>query len=272
MCTSENIIVQLGDFISKQPNLDLPIPTEKAETWLLTTFLDDSLRISRGDQGSIFVLTRESFEPIGSALPTSSGAATGMMQSREPNRTTVEGLASDVRNRVQTAAKDAQQEGERLAQRVQGAMQDPAQALRDASRTADDNVQKAVAAGEDFAEDSAQALKDASSSIDKNVQQVVDMGERIADDPAGEARSAIRRGDAAVKDAADDLASNRDVQSFGARDASQVKRSSQQAQRAATNLVDQIKEVADDVNEVSKDAIDKANSSAKGRGDRPKSK
>lgn len=47
------------------PPLDFSIPTAlgplplPSETWLLTTFLDDSLRIARGDGGSVFVMTRD---------------------------------------------------------------------------------------------------------------------------------------------------------------------------------------------------------------------
>ena len=36
----------------------VPIDSESAQTWLITTYLDDTLRISRGPKGSLFVLTR----------------------------------------------------------------------------------------------------------------------------------------------------------------------------------------------------------------------
>lgn len=45
--------------ISGQPPLKFPIRTDKAQSWLLTTFLDEDLRISRGDGGSIFLLLKE---------------------------------------------------------------------------------------------------------------------------------------------------------------------------------------------------------------------
>ncbi|KAJ7539631.1 hypothetical protein O6H91_11G102600 [Diphasiastrum complanatum] len=45
--------------ISGQPPFKFPIRTDKAESWLLTTFLDKDLRISRGDGGSVFVLVKE---------------------------------------------------------------------------------------------------------------------------------------------------------------------------------------------------------------------
>jgi PAP_fibrillin len=41
------------------PDLKLPIRSPRATTWLLTTYLDETLRISRGDAGSIFVVTKE---------------------------------------------------------------------------------------------------------------------------------------------------------------------------------------------------------------------
>ncbi|KAB5560357.1 hypothetical protein DKX38_005314 [Salix brachista] len=52
--------------ISSQPPLKFSISNRNAESWLLTTYLDDDLRISRGDAGSIFVLIKE-----GSPLLTS---------------------------------------------------------------------------------------------------------------------------------------------------------------------------------------------------------
>ncbi|KAJ4975415.1 hypothetical protein NE237_000521 [Protea cynaroides] len=52
--------------ISSQPPLKIPISNTNAQSWLLTTYLDDELRISRGDGGSVFVLVKE-----GSSLLTS---------------------------------------------------------------------------------------------------------------------------------------------------------------------------------------------------------
>ncbi|KAM0933975.1 putative plastid-lipid-associated protein [Dioscorea sansibarensis] len=45
--------------ISEQPPLKIPIGNRNAESWLLTTYLDEELRISRGDGGSVFVLVKE---------------------------------------------------------------------------------------------------------------------------------------------------------------------------------------------------------------------
>ncbi|XP_054792162.1 plastid-lipid-associated protein, chloroplastic-like [Prosopis cineraria] len=45
--------------ISSQPPLKIPISNSNAQSWLLTTYLDEELRISRGDGGSVFVLIKE---------------------------------------------------------------------------------------------------------------------------------------------------------------------------------------------------------------------
>ncbi|KAL3519409.1 hypothetical protein ACH5RR_017558 [Cinchona calisaya] len=45
--------------ISSRPPLKFSISNRNAESWLLTTYLDDELRISRGDGGSVFVLIKE---------------------------------------------------------------------------------------------------------------------------------------------------------------------------------------------------------------------
>ncbi|KAK4742484.1 hypothetical protein SAY87_000485 [Trapa incisa] len=45
--------------ISSQPPLKFSLASSNAESWLLTTYLDGDLRISRGDGGSIFVLIKE---------------------------------------------------------------------------------------------------------------------------------------------------------------------------------------------------------------------
>nr|ABK26110.1 unknown [Picea sitchensis]ABR17902.1 unknown [Picea sitchensis] len=45
--------------ISERPPIKFPIRTERAQSWLLTTYLDEDLRISRGDGSSVFVLIKE---------------------------------------------------------------------------------------------------------------------------------------------------------------------------------------------------------------------
>ena len=44
--------------LSGQPPLKVPIPGNRPGSWLLTTYLDKDLRISRGD-GGLFVLAKE---------------------------------------------------------------------------------------------------------------------------------------------------------------------------------------------------------------------
>ncbi|EOA21123.1 hypothetical protein CARUB_v10001463mg [Capsella rubella] len=45
--------------ISSQPPLKFSLPSDNTQSWLLTTYLDKDLRISRGDGGSVFVLIKE---------------------------------------------------------------------------------------------------------------------------------------------------------------------------------------------------------------------
>ncbi|KAG6557915.1 hypothetical protein Mapa_000093 [Marchantia paleacea] len=49
----------LARTISGQPPFKFPFQSDKTQSWLLTTYLDGDLRISRGDGGSIFVLLKE---------------------------------------------------------------------------------------------------------------------------------------------------------------------------------------------------------------------
>eukprot|EP00252_Welwitschia_mirabilis_P008322 TRINITY_DN200_c0_g1_i3.p1 TRINITY_DN200_c0_g1~~TRINITY_DN200_c0_g1_i3.p1 ORF type:complete len:362 (+),score=108.27 TRINITY_DN200_c0_g1_i3:663-1748(+) len=50
---------RISRVISGQPSLKFPLGSGAAESWLLTTYLDRDLRISRGDGGGLFVLTKE---------------------------------------------------------------------------------------------------------------------------------------------------------------------------------------------------------------------
>lgn len=45
--------------ISERPPIKFPIRTDRAQSWLLTTYLDEDLRISRADGSSVFVLIKE---------------------------------------------------------------------------------------------------------------------------------------------------------------------------------------------------------------------
>ncbi|KAG4992224.1 hypothetical protein JHK87_025681 [Glycine soja] len=54
----QGLVENISRVISGQPPLKIPIPGERTSSWLLTTYLDKDLRISRGD-GGLFVLARE---------------------------------------------------------------------------------------------------------------------------------------------------------------------------------------------------------------------
>lgn len=54
----EDTTSQVAKTISSQPPLKFPI-YEDVESWLLTTYLDEDVRISRGDGGKVFVLFKE---------------------------------------------------------------------------------------------------------------------------------------------------------------------------------------------------------------------
>ncbi|KAA0053023.1 hypothetical protein IC582_015039 [Cucumis melo] len=58
----QQTVASLFQVISGQPPLKIPIPGDRNRSWLLITYLDEDLRISRGD-GGLFVLVKE-----GSAL------------------------------------------------------------------------------------------------------------------------------------------------------------------------------------------------------------
>ncbi|XP_049376419.1 plastoglobulin-1, chloroplastic-like [Solanum stenotomum] len=54
----ENAVAGIARTISGLPPLKVPIPGERTKSWLITTYLDSDLRISRGD-GGLFVLVKE---------------------------------------------------------------------------------------------------------------------------------------------------------------------------------------------------------------------
>ncbi|XP_020595117.1 probable plastid-lipid-associated protein 3, chloroplastic [Phalaenopsis equestris] len=54
----QQAVANIFRVISGQPPLRLPIPGNRAKSWLLTTYLDRDFRISRGD-GGLFVLAKE---------------------------------------------------------------------------------------------------------------------------------------------------------------------------------------------------------------------
>lgn len=54
----QEAVANLAGVISGQPPLKIAIPGERSSSWLLISFLDKDLRISRGD-GGLFVLAKE---------------------------------------------------------------------------------------------------------------------------------------------------------------------------------------------------------------------
>ncbi|CAJ1931088.1 unnamed protein product [Sphenostylis stenocarpa] len=54
----QGLVENISRVISGQPPLKIPIPGERTSSWLLTTYLDQDFRISRGD-GGLFILARE---------------------------------------------------------------------------------------------------------------------------------------------------------------------------------------------------------------------
>ncbi|KAI6702434.1 hypothetical protein NL676_011570 [Syzygium grande] len=54
----QEAVASVSRAISGQPPLKLPIPGERTRSWLLITYLDKDMRISRGD-GGLFVLVKE---------------------------------------------------------------------------------------------------------------------------------------------------------------------------------------------------------------------
>lgn len=56
---AQGAVRRVATFVSQQPDLQFPLPAGSAQTWLINTYLDVDLRISRGDAGSVFVLVKD---------------------------------------------------------------------------------------------------------------------------------------------------------------------------------------------------------------------
>ncbi|XWS38785.1 hypothetical protein CRYUN_Cryun19dG0160200 [Craigia yunnanensis] len=54
----QDLVANISRTISGQPPLKIPIPGNRSRSWLLITYLDEDLRISRGD-GGLFVLAKQ---------------------------------------------------------------------------------------------------------------------------------------------------------------------------------------------------------------------
>ena len=69
-------LTQLGSLLSDAPPLQIPLSgTRRASTWLLNTYLDDTLRVTRGDAGGVYVLVKD--PPPPSPAAGAEGAVAG---------------------------------------------------------------------------------------------------------------------------------------------------------------------------------------------------
>ncbi|KAL6553195.1 prolyl aminopeptidase [Orobanche gracilis] len=59
LTSAQDTASSVAKAINSQPPFKFSISNKYPESWLLTTYLDDELRISRGDGGSVFVLIKE---------------------------------------------------------------------------------------------------------------------------------------------------------------------------------------------------------------------
>eukprot|EP00250_Pteridium_aquilinum_P035826 c9971_g1_i1 orf=318-1292(-) len=57
--TLQSATYSIARTISGQPPFKFPLRNENAQPWLLTTYLDQDVRISRGDNGSVFVFVKD---------------------------------------------------------------------------------------------------------------------------------------------------------------------------------------------------------------------
>jgi hypothetical protein len=74
------LVAQIGAALAGVPDLRFPIPAAAskpgaAATWLLNTYLDADLRISRGDGGSVFVMVKEQLPELPEAVEHEAAAA-----------------------------------------------------------------------------------------------------------------------------------------------------------------------------------------------------
>lgn len=87
----QSLVASVGSLLAGLPDLKFPIPasassftsssssSSNASTWLLNTYLDDDLRISRGDGGSVFVMVKVPSSDMDYNYNKSSTVSTGMM-------------------------------------------------------------------------------------------------------------------------------------------------------------------------------------------------
>ncbi|KAE8690469.1 ovate family protein 9 [Hibiscus syriacus] len=59
LTTVQDTASSVAKSISSRPPLTFSLANKSTESWLLTTYLDEDVRISRGGSGSVFVLIKE---------------------------------------------------------------------------------------------------------------------------------------------------------------------------------------------------------------------
>ncbi|XP_039007847.1 light-induced protein, chloroplastic-like [Hibiscus syriacus] len=59
LTTVQDTASSVAKSILSRPSLKFSLAYNNAESWLLTTYLDEDVRISRGGSGSVFVLIKE---------------------------------------------------------------------------------------------------------------------------------------------------------------------------------------------------------------------
>jgi len=55
----KGVLFQVNNLMSQTPDLQFDIPSDRAQTWQLNTYVDEDTRISRGDGGSVFIYVRD---------------------------------------------------------------------------------------------------------------------------------------------------------------------------------------------------------------------
>lgn len=55
---AEVVLREINQLVAQVPDLAIPVQSDEAQTWQLTTYVDEDLRIARGDGGAVFVYTR----------------------------------------------------------------------------------------------------------------------------------------------------------------------------------------------------------------------
>lgn len=83
------LVSGLGSALAGAPDLRFPINAPGSGSWLLTTYVDEDLRITRGDRGSVYVSVKEGAVPAASAWHAEQPAQQAHAAVEEPERVVV---------------------------------------------------------------------------------------------------------------------------------------------------------------------------------------